>query len=131
MRLVVAVIRPFTVQAVKEELDTAGITGMTITETEGYGRQRGHTEVFQGADYIIDMVPKIRVEILVPDRDVDAVVQIIVDTARTDRIGDGKIWVMPVDSVQAVRTGIMDRDDPSSGAPAVTSPPTAAPDETR
>lgn len=74
----------------------------------GYGRQRRHTELFQGADYIIDMVPKTRVDILVPDSDVDAVVQIIVDTARTDRIGGGTIWVMPVDSVRAVRTGAMD-----------------------
>lgn len=110
MKLVVAVIRPFMLDAVKEELDSVGVTGMTITETEGYGRQRGHTEVFRGSEYVIDMVPKLRVEILVDDKEVDDVVSIVVNTARTDRIGDGKIWVIPVGGVRSVRTGLDDRD---------------------
>jgi nitrogen regulatory protein P-II 1 len=104
VKLVVAVIRPFTLEAVKAELDLLGTTGMTITETEGYGRQRGHTEVFPGAEYIIDLVPKARIEIAVPDEDVDDVVTVIVNIARTGRIGDGKIWVLPVDTVRRIGT---------------------------
>lgn len=103
MKLVVAVIRPFTLEAVKTALDLAGVTGMTITTTEGYGRQRGHTEVFPGAEYTIDMVPKVRIEIAVDDPDVETILNSVVDTARTGRIGDGKIWVIPLQTVQRVR----------------------------
>ncbi|PYE17364.1 nitrogen regulatory protein P-II family [Williamsia limnetica] len=118
MKLVVAVIRPYTLEAVKAELDSVGISGMTITETEGYGRQRGHTDVFPGAEYVIDMVPKVRVEVLVRNGQVDTVLSILVDTARTNRAGDGKIWVTPVTDLRSVRTGEQEQDGDPTEIPA-------------
>jgi nitrogen regulatory protein P-II 1 len=105
MRLVTAVIKPFTVQAVKEALERLGVLGMTVSEVSGFGRQKGHTEVYRGAEYQVDFVPKLRVEILVDDGTVDRAVDAILDAARTGSIGDGKIWVTPVDTVVRVRTG--------------------------
>jgi nitrogen regulatory protein P-II 1 len=105
MKLVVAVLKPFKLDEVKESLKTLGVQGMTLTEAQGFGRQRGHTEVYRGAEYEVDFVPKIRVEVLVDDTQVDEVVDAIVSTASTGKIGDGKVWVSPVEAVVRVRTG--------------------------
>jgi nitrogen regulatory protein P-II 1 len=109
MKLVTAVIKPHKWGEVREALETFGVTGMTVSEVSGYGRQKGHTEVYRGAEYDIALVPKIRIEIVVDDPEVDEVVASIVQTARTGKIGDGKVWVIPVDNVVRVRTG--DRDE--------------------
>jgi nitrogen regulatory protein P-II 1 len=108
MKLVTAVIKPHKWEDVRAALELTGVTGMTVSEVSGYGRQKGHTEVYRGAEYDIALVPKIRVEIVVEDEDADEVVRSIVDSAKTGRIGDGKVWVMPVESVVRVRIG--DRD---------------------
>ena len=105
MKLVVAVIKPFKLNEVKEALQTVGVQGMTLTEVNGFGRQRGHTEVYRGAEYEIDFVPKIRLEVLVDDAQVESVTNAIVDAAGTGKIGDGKVWVLPVETVVRVRTG--------------------------
>ncbi|MEI8057991.1 MAG: P-II family nitrogen regulator [Actinomycetes bacterium] len=105
MRLVTAIIKPFKLDDVKSALEAYGVQGMTVSEASGYGRQRGHTEVYRGAEYTVDLVPKVRLEVLVEDHDADAVVDVIVKSAHTGRIGDGKVWVVPVDSVARVRTG--------------------------
>ena len=108
MKLVTAVIKPHKWEDVRVALETIGVTGMTVSEVSGYGRQKGHTEVYRGAEYDIALVPKVRIEIVVDDRDVDAVVGAITTSAQTGRIGDGKVWVVPVDSVVRVRTGERD-----------------------
>ena len=108
MKLLTAVIKPHKWEEVREALETFGVTGMTVSEVSGYGRQKGHTEVYRGAEYDIALVPKIRIEIVVDDPEVDEVVSTIVGTARTGKIGDGKVWVMPVDGVVRVRTGDQD-----------------------
>ncbi len=105
MRLVTAIIKPFKLEDVKSALEAYGIHGLTVSEASGYGRQRGHTEVYRGAEYTVDMVPKVRVEVLVEDDDASAVVDVITKGAQTGRIGDGKVWTIPVDSVVRVRTG--------------------------
>jgi nitrogen regulatory protein P-II 1 len=105
MKLVTAIVKPFKLDEVKEALKDVGIQGMTVTESRGFGRQRGHTEVYRGAEYQIDFVPKVQVEVLADDGIVDRVVQAIMDTARTGTIGDGKIWVTAVESVHRIRTG--------------------------
>ena len=105
MKLVTAVVKPFKLDDVKAALDTAGSHGLTVSETQGYGRQRGHTEVYRGAEYRVDFVPKVRIEVLVDDDDVERVVDAIVEAARTGKIGDGKVWVLPVETVVRVRTG--------------------------
>jgi nitrogen regulatory protein P-II 1 len=109
MRLVTAVIKPHKWEDVREALETFGVTGMTVSEVSGYGRQKGHTEVYRGAEYDIALVPKIRIEIVVDDADAAAVVDAICKAAQTGKIGDGKVWVASVDSVVRVRTG--DRDE--------------------
>jgi nitrogen regulatory protein P-II 1 len=109
MKLVTAVIKPHKWEEVREALEASGVTGMTVSEVSGYGRQKGHTEVYRGAEYDIALVPKIRIEIVVDDLDVDDVLRVVVKTAQTGRIGDGKVWVQPVDAVVRVRTG--DRDE--------------------
>ena len=109
MKLVTAVIKPHKWEDVRQALETSGVTGMTVSEVSGYGRQKGHTEVYRGAEYDIALVPKIRLEIVVEDADVADIVDIVVKTAQTGRIGDGKVWVQPVESVVRVRTG--DRDE--------------------
>ncbi len=105
MKLVTAIVKPHRIDDVKEALETFGITGMTVSEASGFGRQRGHSEVYRGAEYVVDFVPKIRLEVLVDDVDAAPVVEAIVTAARTGRIGDGKVWVAPVDEVVRVRTG--------------------------
>ncbi len=105
MKLVTAVIKPFKLDEVRNALETFGVQGMTVTEASGYGRQKGHTEVYRGAEYTVDLVPKTRLEVLVDDTDVDDVVEIIVKAAQTGKIGDGKVWVTTVDAVVRVRTG--------------------------
>jgi nitrogen regulatory protein P-II 1 len=105
MRLVTAIIKPFKLDDVKAALETLGVLGLTVSEVRGYGRQKGHTEVYRGAEYTVDLVPKVRVEVLVDDLDADKVVDTVVEAARTGKIGDGKVWVSPVDTVVRVRTG--------------------------
>ena len=105
MKLVTAIIKPFKLDDVKAALEAFGIHGLTVSEASGFGRQRGHTEVYRGAEYTIDLVPKVRVEVVVDDADADGVMDAIVKGAQTGRIGDGKVWCVPVDSVVRVRTG--------------------------
>jgi nitrogen regulatory protein P-II 1 len=105
MKLIVAVLKPFKLDDVKDALKNKGVQGMTLTEAQGFGRQRGHTETYRGAEYEVDFVPKLRVEVVVEDGQADEVVDTIVSTAATGKIGDGKVWVVPVDTVVRVRTG--------------------------
>lgn len=105
MKLITAIIKPFKLDDVKSALETFGLSGMTVSEASGFGRQGGHTEVYRGAEYTVDLIPKVRIEVLVEDSDADSVVDVIVKSAQTGRIGDGKVWVMPVESVVRVRTG--------------------------
>jgi nitrogen regulatory protein P-II 1 len=105
LKLVVAIVKPFVLEDVKDALITAGIQGMTVTEARGFGRQRGHTEVYRGAEYKIDFVPKVRIDVLVDEDAVEHVVRAILSTARTGAIGDGKIWVENVEHAYRVRTG--------------------------
>ena len=105
MKLVTAIIKPHMLDEVKTALESFGVEGMTVSEASGFGRQRGHTEVYRGAEYTVDLVPKVRVEVLVDESAVDKVVDVIVQAARTGKIGDGKVWVSPVDTVVRVRTG--------------------------
>ncbi len=105
MKLVVAIVKPFKVEDVKDALREVGIAGLTVTEARGFGRQRGHTEVYRGAEYQVDFVPKSRIEIMVDDPQVDGVIDAIVKSARTGKIGDGKVAVMPLEDVVRIRTG--------------------------
>ena len=105
MKLVTAIVKPFVLEDVKGALEQLGILGMTVSEVQGYGRQKGHTEVYRGAEYSVDFVPKVRVEVVADDTLADKVVDAIVESARTGKIGDGKVWVTTVDSVIRVRTG--------------------------
>ena len=105
MKLIVAVLKPFKLDEVKEALKALGVHGMTLTEAQGFGRQRGHTEVYRGAEYEVDFVPKIRLEVVVDDAQVDEVANAIVDVAGTGKIGDGKVWILPVEEIIRVRTG--------------------------
>jgi nitrogen regulatory protein P-II 1 len=110
VKLVVAIVKPFKLDEVKEALRGAGVNGLTTTEVEGFGRQRGHTEVYRGAEYQVDFVPKVKVEVLCDDEQVTQVVDAIVKGARTGKIGDGKIWVVPAEQVVRIRTGEMGPD---------------------
>ncbi|HET8617526.1 MAG TPA: P-II family nitrogen regulator [Acidimicrobiales bacterium] len=110
MKLITAIVKPFKLDDVKAALKEAGITGMTVTEVQGFGRQAGHTEVYRGAEYTIDFVPKVRIEILAGEADADRLADVIADAARTGKIGDGKIWIAPVDRVVRIRTGELDTD---------------------
>ncbi|GAA4710560.1 P-II family nitrogen regulator [Pseudonocardia yuanmonensis] len=105
MRLVTGIVKPFALGDVKEALEELGVLGMTVTEVQGFGRQKGHTEVYRGAEYAVDFVPKIRVEVVVDDAVADRVVDALVAAARTGKIGDGKVWVTPVETIVRVRTG--------------------------
>jgi nitrogen regulatory protein P-II 1 len=105
MKAVIAVVKPFKLDDVKTALGDIGVAGMTISEARGFGRQRGHTEIYRGAEYELDLIPKIRIEVLVDDDQVDAVVKAIVAGAQTESIGDGKVWVVPVEEVTRIRTG--------------------------
>ena len=110
MKLVVAIVKPHKLDEVKEALRDLGVDGLTTSDVEGFGRQRGHTEVYRGAEYQVDFVPKVRVEVVVDDEDVDGVVDAITKAARTGKIGDGKLWVTDVDRVIRIRTGEMGPD---------------------
>jgi nitrogen regulatory protein PII len=105
MKLVTAIVKPFKLEDVKEALRSAGIHGMTVTEARGFGRQRGHTEVYQGAEYQVDFIPKVRIEVLCDDAHVEQAVNAIIGAAQTGSIGDGKIWVTPADGAWRIRTG--------------------------
>ena len=105
MKLVTAIIKPFRLDDVKEALKGQGVQGLTVSEVQGFGRQRGHTEVYRGAEYEVDFLPKVRIEVLCDDADADTLVRTIVEASRTGKIGDGKVWTVPVDSVVRVRTG--------------------------
>lgn len=105
MKVVIAIVKPFKLEEVKEALEGIGIQGLTVSDARGFGRQKGHTEVYRGAEYQVDFVPKTRIEIAVDDDQVDDVVKAIVTSARTDSIGDGKIWVVPAEQVVRIRTG--------------------------
>lgn len=105
MKLITAIIKPHRLDEVKEALEAYGISGMTISEASGYGRQRGHSEVYRGAEYTVDFVPKVRLEVLVDDLDAASVIEVLLKAAQTGRIGDGKIWATPVEDVVRVRTG--------------------------
>jgi nitrogen regulatory protein P-II 1 len=110
MKLVTAVVKPHRIEAVKEALREIGVSGLTTADVEGFGRQRGHTEVYRGAEYQVDFVPKVRVEVVVDDDGVDEIVDTIAAAARTGKIGDGKLWVTEVDRVMRIRTGEMGPD---------------------
>jgi nitrogen regulatory protein P-II 1 len=105
MKLVTAVLKPFKLDDVKNALESFGVNGITVSEASGYGRQRGHTEVYRGAEYTVDLVPKVRIEVLVDDADADDVMEVIVKSSQTGKIGDGKVWSVPVETVVRVRTG--------------------------
>ncbi|MEY2422298.1 MAG: nitrogen regulatory protein 1 [Acidimicrobiaceae bacterium] len=110
MKLITAIVKPFKLDDVKEALKGADVHGMTVTEVQGFGRQAGHTEVYRGTEYKIDFVPKARIEVIVDDGDANRILDVIVEAARTGKIGDGKVWLTPVDSVVRVRTGERDGD---------------------
>jgi nitrogen regulatory protein P-II 1 len=105
MKLITAVVKPHRLDEVKTALQELGVDGLTVTEASGYGRQRGHTEVYRGAEYRVDLVPKARIEVVVEDADAEPAIEAIVRAARTGKIGDGKVWAVPVDTVVRVRTG--------------------------
>jgi nitrogen regulatory protein P-II 1 len=105
MKLVTAIVKPFTLEDVKSALERIGVLGMTVSEVQGFGRQKGHTEIYRGAEYSVDFVPKIRVEVVVDEAQVDKTIDALVEAARTGKIGDGKVWVTSVDTVVRVRTG--------------------------
>lgn len=104
MKLITAIVKPHRLDEVKTALQEIGVHGLTVTEASGYGRQRGHTEVYRGAEYRVDLVPKVRIEVVVEDAEADAVVDTVVKAARTGKIGDGKVWTVPVETVVRVRT---------------------------
>jgi nitrogen regulatory protein P-II 1 len=110
MKVITAVVKPFKLDEVKEALKGAGVAGITVSEVQGFGRQAGHTEVYRGTEYQIDFVPKVRIEIVVDDDDAQRLVDVIVEAARTGKIGDGKIWVTPVESLVRIRTGELGTD---------------------
>jgi nitrogen regulatory protein P-II 1 len=105
MMLVTAIVKPFTLGDIKVALERLGVLGMTVSAVQGYGRQKGHTEVYRGVEYAVDFVPKIRVEIVVDEERVDKTIDALIEAARTGKIGDGKIWVTPVETIVRVRTG--------------------------
>jgi nitrogen regulatory protein P-II 1 len=105
MKLITAIVKPHRLDEVKNALQEHGVQGLTVSEASGYGRQRGHTEVYRGAEYRVDLVPKVRIEVVVEDADADAVIDAIVKAAQTGKIGDGKVWALPVETVVRVRTG--------------------------
>ncbi len=110
MKLVVAIIKPFKLDDVREALAEVGVQGITVTEVKGFGRQKGHTELYRGAEYVVDFLPKIKLEVAVSDDQVDRVVEAIQASAKTSKIGDGKIFVSPLEQVIRIRTGEMDGD---------------------
>jgi nitrogen regulatory protein PII len=110
MKLITAIIRPFKLEEVREALTQVGVSGLTVTEVKGYGRQKGHTELYRGAEYVVDLLPKIKIETVVPENLLDTAIEAIVQAARTEKIGDGKIFVSPVEQVLRIRTGEAGKD---------------------
>ena len=110
MKLITAIVKPFKLEDVKDSLKSAGVHGLTVTEVQGFGRQAGHTEVYRGAEYTIDFVPKVRIEIVADEEDVDRLVDVIAAAAQTGKIGDGKVWITPVERLLRIRTGELDSD---------------------
>ncbi|WP_375489773.1 P-II family nitrogen regulator [uncultured Jatrophihabitans sp.] len=110
MKQITAVVKPFKLDDVKAALEVLGVQGLTVSEVQGFGRQRGHTEVYRGAEYTVDFVPKVKIEVVVSDGDVDKLVEAIIEAGRTGKIGDGKVWVTDVHSLVRVRTGERDAD---------------------
>lgn len=105
MKLITAVVKPYRLDEIKDALQAFGVHGLTVTEASGFGRQRGHTEVYRGAEYTVDLVPKVRIEVLVEDGDAEQLIEVVVKAARTGKIGDGKVWSVAVDTAVRVRTG--------------------------
>lgn len=110
MKMIMAIIRPFKLDEVRESLSAIGVTGITVTEVKGFGRQKGHTEMYRGAEYVVEFLPKIKIETAVPDELVERTIEAIESAARTDKVGDGKIFVFPLDQVVRIRTGELDAD---------------------
>ena len=110
MKLITAIIRPFKLEEVREALTQVGVSGLTVTEVKGYGRQKGHTELYRGAEYVVDLLPKIKIEAVVPENLLEGALEAIVQAARTDKIGDGKIFVSAIDQVLRIRTGEVGKD---------------------
>ncbi|PCH62850.1 MAG: transcriptional regulator [Gammaproteobacteria bacterium] len=110
MKKIEAIIKPFKLDEVREGLSAVGITGMTVTESKGFGRQKGHTELYRGAEYVVDFIPKVKIEVVVTDEQLDSALEVITSEARTGKIGDGKIFVLPVERVIRIRTGEQDND---------------------
>ncbi|MBD7962366.1 MAG: P-II family nitrogen regulator [Comamonas sp.] len=108
MKMITAIIKPFKLEEVREALAECGVTGLTVTEVKGFGRQKGHTELYRGAEYVVDFLPKVKIEVAVATEDADRCVDAIVTAARTGKIGDGKIFVTPVEKVVRIRTGDLD-----------------------
>ena len=108
MKCIVAIIKPFRLDDVREALSELGVAGMTVSEAKGFGRRKGHTELYRGAEYVVDFLPKLKLEVVVPDDQVDPCIEAITESARTNKIGDGKIFVFPVDAVVRIRTGERD-----------------------
>ena len=110
MKQITAIIKPFKLEEVREALGRCGVTGLTVTEVKGFGRQKGHTELYRGAEYVVDFLPKVRIDVVVRSDEVDLCIEAIVAAARTGKIGDGKIFVLPVERVIRIRTGELDED---------------------
>ena len=108
MKKIEAVIKPFKLEDVKDALAEAGVTGMTVSDVKGYGRQQGHSELYRGAEYVVDFLPKIKLELIVADEDVDSIITLIIESAKTGKIGDGKIFVSPIEKIVRIRTGEQD-----------------------
>ncbi|MDY0051387.1 MAG: P-II family nitrogen regulator [Aliarcobacter sp.] len=110
MKKIEAVIKPFKLEDVKDALAEAGVTGMTVSDVKGYGRQQGHSELYRGAEYVVDFLPKIKLELIVADEDVDSTIAVIIEAAKTGKIGDGKIFVSPIEKIVRIRTGEEDEE---------------------
>ena len=110
MKKIEAVIKPFKLEEVKEALANVGVAGMTVSEVKGYGRQQGHSELYRGAEYVVDFLPKIKLELIVADEDVDSTIAVIIEAAKTGKIGDGKIFVSPIEKIVRIRTGEQDEE---------------------
>ena len=110
MKKIEAVIKPFKLEDVKDALAEAGVTGMTVSDVKGYGRQQGHSELYRGAEYVVDFLPKIKLELIVADEDVDSTIAVIIEAAKTGKIGDGKIFVSPIEKIVRLRTGEQDEE---------------------
>ena len=105
MKLITAIVKPFNLTDIKDALEQAGVQGMTVTETQGFGQQKGHTEVYRGAEYAVDFVPKVKIEVIISDAQAEEVINVIVETARTGKVGDGKVWMTNIEELVRVRTG--------------------------